>query len=291
MDSSSSSRDEILFEDNGIIEAKTICFEDNTESADFKDGISLLGILIADEEPGLGVVKAALMGMWKALGQIRIVRVKMNTYCLSVGLEKLASKLLNDSLWSVKGLCFTIKHWPRYQSIDAIITHRATYWIQGHGVPWNQINKSNGRKLGCILGSVMEVEDPVVTGNRGYLRIRVDFDTRNPLATFIQLPRPGMSMSEVRLEYEGLKNFCFKCGRVLPISTRQPWCIEGQGAGWQGLMEESHRAHDSSSVWDEISDRVPPIKEKTISLIRSQLSCNPLGGPHYWDPDAHGALF
>ncbi|KAL6176235.1 hypothetical protein ACLB2K_052870 [Fragaria x ananassa] len=56
-------------------------------------------------------------------------------------------------------------------------------------------------------------------------------------------------------------------------------------------MEESHRAHGSTSVWDGISDRVPPIKEKTRSPIRSQLSCNPLGGPHYWDPDAHGALF
>ncbi|KAL6187324.1 hypothetical protein ACLB2K_038724 [Fragaria x ananassa] len=167
MDSSSSARDEILFEDNGIIEAKTVCFEDNTESADFKDGISLLGILIADEEPGLGGVKAALMGMWKALGQIRIVRVKMNTYCLSVGSEKLANKLLNDSPWSVTELCFTIKHWPRYQSIDEIITHRATYWIQGHGVPWNQINKSNGRKLGCILGSVMEVETPSLQATRG----------------------------------------------------------------------------------------------------------------------------
>ncbi|KAL6190941.1 hypothetical protein ACLB2K_037335 [Fragaria x ananassa] len=270
MDSSSSTRDEILFEDDGIIEAKSVCFEDNTDSANIKVDISLLGILIADEEPGLGGVKAALMGMWKALGQIQIVRVTMNTYCLSVGSEKLASKLLNDSPWGVKGLCFTIKHWPRYQSIDEIITHRATYWIQGHGVPWNQINKSNGRKLGCILGSVMEVEDPVVTGNRGYLRIRVDFDTRNPLASFSYLDQPPQRPVYTQSNFP--PEFPYATGNFGRNLNKD------QGIEGQGTMEESHRAQGSTSVWDGISDRVPPTKEKTISPVRSQLSRNHLVG-------------
>ncbi|KAL6179588.1 hypothetical protein ACLB2K_051101 [Fragaria x ananassa] len=55
---------------------------------------------------------------------------------------------------------------------------------------------------------------------------------------------------------------------------KRPKCgIEGQGARWQGTMEESHRAQSSTFVWNGISDRVPPIptrqplsiKEKTIS--------------------------
>ncbi|PRQ30674.1 putative transcription factor interactor and regulator CCHC(Zn) family [Rosa chinensis] len=65
-----------------------------------------------------------------------------------------------------------------------------------------------------MLGSVLEVEDPTIIGNRGYLRLRVDFDMSKPLATFIQLPRANSSTSRIRLQYENLRNFCFNCGRL-----------------------------------------------------------------------------
>ncbi|KAL6130092.1 hypothetical protein ACLB2K_068473 [Fragaria x ananassa] len=119
-------------------------------------------------EPGVGGVKATLLGSWKALGQIRIVRVKKNDYVVTVGSEQLAGKLLEDSPWNVKGYCFSM-------------------------------TVNNGRKLGNMLGSVIDVEDPAITGNMGYLHLRVDFDIKCPLATFVRLPRSGSSYSKIRL--------------------------------------------------------------------------------------------
>lgn len=177
-------------------------FEMSTDLLDITEGIDLVGTLIADIEPGVGGIKAALMSIWRTLGQIRILRVKPNTYNLIVGTEKLARKLLSESPWNVKGYCFTIKHWPRYHSINDLDDKRATYWIQGHGIPRDQITVNNGRILGNMLGSVMEVEDPKITGNMDFIQKRVDFDTRKPLATFVNLPRPNMPSARIYLKYE-----------------------------------------------------------------------------------------
>ncbi|PRQ28715.1 putative transcription factor interactor and regulator CCHC(Zn) family [Rosa chinensis] len=214
MASSSNGGGDIPFEDEEIIEAMSINFENSVDFVDLEYGINLVGTLIADEEPGLGGTKAAIMSMWKTLGQVRIIRVKKNVYSLTVGSEKLATKLIDDSPWNVKGYCFTVRHWPPRHAIDDLEPHRATYWIQAHGIPMDQISTHNGRKLGNLLGSVIDVEDPRVYGNRGFMRIRVDFDTRRPLATFCQLPRNNSATTKIRLRYENLKCFCFKCGRL-----------------------------------------------------------------------------
>ncbi|KAL6182485.1 hypothetical protein ACLB2K_043904 [Fragaria x ananassa] len=65
-----------------------------------------------------------------------------------------------------------------------------------------------------MLGAVLDVEDPQVVGNRGYLRLRVDFDTRRPFTTCVPLPRSISKTTKIMLQYEGLKNYCHKCGRL-----------------------------------------------------------------------------
>ncbi|PRQ53151.1 hypothetical protein RchiOBHm_Chr2g0163321 [Rosa chinensis] len=146
MASSSHTHDEVPFVDEGIIEAMSVNFESSADFLDLECGINLLGILIADEEPGLGGVKATLMGIWKSIGQIRIIRVKMNTYCLTVGSEKLAKKLLEDSPWCVKGFCFSIRQWPRYHSWGSTGSTLSWQWKEvrqparlsfGSGGPFN----------------------------------------------------------------------------------------------------------------------------------------------------------
>ncbi|KAL6177513.1 hypothetical protein ACLB2K_049039 [Fragaria x ananassa] len=65
-----------------------------------------------------------------------------------------------------------------------------------------------------MLGVVLDVEDPHVVGNRGYLKLIVDFDTRRPFTTFVPLPRSISRTTKIMLQYEGVKNCCHKCGRL-----------------------------------------------------------------------------
>ncbi|KAL6213270.1 hypothetical protein ACLB2K_012717 [Fragaria x ananassa] len=44
--------------------------------------------------------------------------------------------------------------------------------------------------------------------------MRVDIDSRRPLATFTQLPRPNLAPKKIYLQYEHLKSFCYNCGRL-----------------------------------------------------------------------------
>ncbi|KAK9926534.1 hypothetical protein M0R45_023760 [Rubus argutus] len=223
MASSSRQPDHIPYEDDEIIEAMSVEFDHDLDFLDREKGIHLWGILIADEEPGMGAVKATLVGIWKALGQIRITRAKKNIYSITVGSEKLARRLIDGCPWNVRGFCFTVKHWPLYQSLDDIEPVKATYWVQAHGIPGNQISISNGRKLGSLIGFILEVEDPSVVGNRGFLRVRIDLDARKPLPTGCRLPSSTITR-KIRFQYENLKNFCYHCGRLghMEIACRYP---------------------------------------------------------------------
>lgn len=130
-----------------------------------------------------------------------------------MGVYNCSQALIDGGPWNVKGFCFSVRSWPLYHSIDDIESNRATYWIQAHGIPREMLSMVNGRKLGTMLGSVIEVEDPARVGNRGFLRIRVDINTHKPLATFCSLPCYSVT-KKIRLKYELLKNFCYHCGRL-----------------------------------------------------------------------------
>ncbi|KAK9934097.1 hypothetical protein M0R45_021254 [Rubus argutus] len=188
MASSTSHREEIPYGDDDIIEAMSVNFDTAVDFLDLDLGIDLLGFLIADIEPGVGGVKATLLGIWRNFGQIRIIRAKKNVYSIRVGSEKLARRLIDGGPWNVKGFCFSIRHWPLYHSLDDILPVRASSWVQAHGIPKEMLSLNNGRKLGSMLGSVLEVEDPAKVGYRGYLRLRIDLDVCRPLPTSCLLP-------------------------------------------------------------------------------------------------------
>ncbi|KAL6218515.1 hypothetical protein ACLB2K_011725 [Fragaria x ananassa] len=98
------------WDSENMVEAMSIEFELNADLIGITDGVNLIGTLIVDVEPGVGGIKSTLTSIWRTLGHIRIIRVKPNTYSLTVGFEKLARKLLLESPWNVKGYCFTIRH-------------------------------------------------------------------------------------------------------------------------------------------------------------------------------------
>lgn len=68
--------------------------------------------------------------------------------------------------------------------------------------------------LGENIGSVLEVEDPNQPGYRGFLRLRVEFDATKPLAIGFSLPCSERGRRIVKVRYENLKEFCYRCGRL-----------------------------------------------------------------------------
>lgn len=179
-----------------------------------KNQISLVGLLVADHEPLQSVVKDVLRALWSNMGTIKVLWAKENVYSISVGDEVVARRLMDGSPWFIKGFTFTIKSWPLYHSLDDIIPDRAIFWVQAHGLPRNMCSHGSARKLRARIGSVMEIEDVEEVGFRGFLRMRIDLDASKPLPSGFSIPCQVTGRRKIRLRYEGVKEFCMRCGRL-----------------------------------------------------------------------------
>lgn len=189
--------------------------EENLELDDVPENrVTLAGLLIADHEPPLAVVKEVLRAAWCNMGYVRVVKSKSNLYAITVEDEEVADRIMSGNPWLVKGHTLSVKQWPLHCSAEDIDTNRAIYWVQIHGLPRNLCTVGNGRTLGQRLGSVLEVEDPRETGFRGFLRVKVDFNASRPLQPGFTVPCVEKGKRLIRLKYEGLKDYCFKCGRL-----------------------------------------------------------------------------
>ncbi|CAB4263676.1 unnamed protein product [Prunus armeniaca] len=60
----------------------------------------------------------------------------------------------------------------------------------------------------------MEIEDTGEVGFTGFLRMQIDLDASKPLPPGFSMPCQVTGRRKIRLRYEGLKEFCMRCGRL-----------------------------------------------------------------------------
>ncbi|KAM1515822.1 hypothetical protein ACFXTH_014853 [Malus domestica] len=168
-----------------------ITFEDNLDLEErFEDNIHLVGRLIADNEPSQYVVKEVLISAWNKMGVVRVQKAKPNVYAITVGEDAVARRILEGNPWFIRNYTFSVKLWSTYHFLDDIEADRAVFWIQAHGIPRNFCTMKNARCLREKIGAILEVEDPVEVGFRGFFQMRVDFDTWKPLVTYCSVLCP-----------------------------------------------------------------------------------------------------
>lgn len=148
------------------------------------------------------------------MGAVKILKAKPNIFAITVGEEAIARRLLEGNPWFIKDYTFFVKLWPAYHYLDDIDGNRAIFWIQAHGVPKQFCTVKNGMCIGERLGAVLEVGDSVESSFRGFPCFRVDFDASKPLISQLKIPCPKEGHRFIRLEYEGLRIFCYCCGRL-----------------------------------------------------------------------------
>ncbi|CAL9001544.1 unnamed protein product [Prunus brigantina] len=85
------------------------------------------------------------------------------------------------------------------------------HWVQIRGIPLNLSHEENMIKLVEKAGAVLEYEN--LAKLRGFLPVRVEVDTNQPLVAGFWLPRLDDSETWVDYQYERLADFCYRCGR------------------------------------------------------------------------------
>lgn len=146
--------------------------------------------------------------MSKLLGQTPKV------YVITVESDQREKKLIDRGPWYVHNDVFSLQERSMNCSLDEIISCKATFWIQAHGIPFGQMTVCNAKMLANRINNEVLVEDPPKIYMLGFLRLRVEINTSIPLTLGFWLLRGQTECSWISLKYEGLRRFCHICGRL-----------------------------------------------------------------------------
>lgn len=123
--------------------------------------------------------------------------------------------LLEKGPWFFMGNSFTVHPWPLNSRLADLPLHLITFWVQVHGLQRGHTTRKNARWIGDQIGQVVDIDaDGVPTGNKGFLRIRIQMNSRSPLSPGFWFPHTEREATWADFRYEKLSDFCFRCGRL-----------------------------------------------------------------------------
>lgn len=121
--------------------------------------------------------------------------------------------------WFIMNHLLCLESWnptASYQQISyqQIEFNSSPMWIQIHNLPLELMSSNNAAKILSRVGSIMEIEEPVVEGRllRTFVRGRVKVNLGKPLPTGCWVPRSNLPNLWVRYIYERIQSMCYKCG-------------------------------------------------------------------------------
>ncbi|KAB2625965.1 hypothetical protein D8674_017625 [Pyrus ussuriensis x Pyrus communis] len=186
-------RDSFWLMANQEVEELVVHLEKSMEITTMERGIKLVGTALTNK----------VLNKWGAHD---------NTFIITVKDESSAERILSQVPWAVMKQNFSIKRWPSELAIEEIPMELVHFWVQIRGVPLCLCTETNVRRLAKEIRELVEIEDPAKA--RGFLRVRVIINTKNPLAKGCWIPRESNTDSWIEFRYERLQDFCYKCGRI-----------------------------------------------------------------------------
>ncbi|XP_050386166.1 uncharacterized protein LOC126802568 [Argentina anserina] len=189
--------------------------ENNCNLVEVNNGVSLLRALISDVVPNIGGIKGSLRRSWKHFGPLKIVHLHSNVFSIVVTPVNVDELLLGGP-WHVDNKRFIVVRWKPNLTVRDVHLHKAWYWVQISGLTWEKLNNNNAKEIGAEIGEVLQLEDISQEDItlRAYLRIKVLLNVRDAFPTGFWLPLNSFTKTRVEFAYEGLKDFCYCCGRL-----------------------------------------------------------------------------
>ncbi|KAL6277073.1 hypothetical protein ACE6H2_020674 [Prunus campanulata] len=146
------------------VDQLAIQMEDSLGLHDFSNGVTLFGSLLADKPPNIGVVKRMLTSAWIAFGEVQIVNVKDLIFAIKVQHEEGTKRIVDGGPQKVMGFAFTIQYWLLHLAIEELDPNLISFWVQGHGVPFGQMNGNTIDLIGHHFGKLIAFENLDHTG-------------------------------------------------------------------------------------------------------------------------------
>ncbi|KAL7180279.1 hypothetical protein ACSBR1_043488 [Camellia fascicularis] len=238
-------------EQNGLV------LEDGDLGLDAVFPSSLIGKVLATKTLNKNVVSSIIIGAWKVRGTLNISHWSDNVYHFQFSEEDDRNRILCDGPWSLMGSLLVLRPLTEGQTAAEVDFQWCPFWMQAHGLSFNNMTKRTGEVLGRRIGRLLHVEayQEGLLLNRSFLRIHVEVNTLNPLprGLWLQRPREGKEIW-ISFKYEKLSDFCYDYGRlghdnkVCKFVTREQGQSSGYGPALRigvarslGLIFDNHR--------------------------------------------------
>ncbi|KAL4279049.1 hypothetical protein GQ457_03G029200 [Hibiscus cannabinus] len=150
-----------------------------------------------------------VQSLWNPSGDMCLVDLDNDYYLARFALAEDFQKVLTGGPWVIYGSYLTVQPWNRNFSTTEAHPSHTMVWMRLPKLQYMYYTKSLFRHIAAAIGKVVKVDYNTEEGKRGrFARLAIIVDLHKPLVS-------GIIIDGYRqdVEYEGLPNICFKCGK------------------------------------------------------------------------------
>ncbi|CAB4298748.1 unnamed protein product [Prunus armeniaca] len=151
--------------------------------------------------------------LWRGVDGVSIKEIGDRRFLMRFANKKDKLRVLDMEPWTFRESLVILAETCTGTNAREVELRLSTMWVQFHGIPPFNITTMVARKIGSLVGRVLEVdqaegEDCIDR----FLLVRIQLDVEQPLmrGAFIQFPDEGSKW--VSFRYEHIPEYCFVCG-------------------------------------------------------------------------------
>ncbi|XP_021738160.1 uncharacterized protein LOC110704649 [Chenopodium quinoa] len=193
-------------------------------------------IKLFDKRMSYAILVKRLRLKWQLKGDIALTDVGHDYYVVRFNNMEDYDWVLSQGPWLIGDSYLTIRKWePNFVADEAPIK-KLNAWVRIPQLSVEYFDKKFLYEIGSKIGKVVKIDRNTESRDRGqYIRFCIEVDLTRPL-----LSRFKMNGRIWRIQYEGLKQICFKCGH---LEHKEDACtLFKKTAGGEG-SEKAQGAH------------------------------------------------
>ncbi|XP_021744863.1 uncharacterized protein LOC110710829 [Chenopodium quinoa] len=147
---------------------------------------------------------------WNIKGELALTDIGCNYYIARFSNKDDYNYVLTQGPWLLDDNYLTIRKWVPNFIPDETPIRLLTAWVRIPNLPVEYFDISFLNKIGSKIGKVLRVDKTTAQAERGqFTRISVEIDLSKPL-----LSKFWLKGRIWRVQYEGIRMICFKCGKL-----------------------------------------------------------------------------
>ena len=167
-------------------------------------------IKLFDRKMGYEVLMRRLRFKWQLKGNIALTDVGHSFYVVRFTSVEDYEFVMSQGPWMIGDSYLTIRKWiPNFIADEAPMRH-LTAWVRIPNLSVEYFDKLVLHKIGSKIGKVIKIDRNTESMDRGqYVRFCIEVDLAKPLLSKFRL-----NGRIWKIQYEGLKMICYKCGHL-----------------------------------------------------------------------------